>query len=303
MNLFQAARQYTKAGLAVIPLWPDKRKNPHLDSFSCYTQRLPTLEEWNRWAVRWPRANLGLITGYWQNLVALDFDEEETYELWANGPGWGVVGKTWLVRTGRGCHVWFKLASDPGNSRKYTYQGREVLLRARGGYCIVPPSIHWTGKPYKTYHKVPPLEVDSIAPYLEGWEEKRSTQQPTRPAITRSIPAGAVRIEQLITIPEHSLPNARGAYQVCCPFHEDSRPSAWLNIEQQRFGCNACWPGLWWDAVNVLSMLKGLENNQVYKEVMGTSQASGRGRVFPTVGTGDRIQLSSANFIPTGGKL
>jgi hypothetical protein len=282
MSMFQAARRYLKAGLAVIPLWPDKRKNPHLSSVSEYTTRLPTIEEWARWANQWPAANLGLITGYWQNLVCLDFDDQAGFDVWANGPGYGVLGQTWQVKTGRGYHMWFKVQDDPGSSRLYHCQGHEVLLRARGGYCIVPPSVHWSGKPYTTVHKVPPLEIDTISHYLAGWEVKIKARPITR---ARPVTTSALRIESLIPIPERAKPNGRGAYQVYCPFHEDSTPSAWLNVGQQHFGCNACWPGLWWDTANVYAKLQGLDNGQAYREVMGTGQALVGVKPVPNVGT------------------
>lgn len=268
MNLYEAAMKYIEHGLAVIPLWPDRRKNPHLSSFSEYNERLPTGREWAKWARQWPAANLGAITGYWLNYVCLDFDTCEAYGEWLAGPGWGVRGQTWTVQTGRGYHVWFQVRDDPGSSRKYQAGPHEVLLRARGGYCIVPPSVHHSGQPYKTVHRIPPLEVASVNDYLEGWEEIQP-KAPARPLKLADIPAGLVRIEELIPIPPQAKPNGRGAYQVYCPFHDDGKPSAWLNVDQQRFGCNACWPGLWWDTVNVYAMLKGLDNGQAYKKLRG----------------------------------
>lgn len=275
MNLFEAAMKYIAGGLAVIPIWRDARKNPHLSTFLEYTERLPTVSEWRRWANRWPAANLGAITGYWRNYVALDFDDQPAFDAWAAGPGFGVVGQTWQVATRRGYHVWFQTIDDPGSSRKYVCSNRqagrhEVLLRARGGYCIVPPSVHHSGARYQTVHKVPPLLVGSISHYLEGWEEIHRRVL-ARPDMGTKAPElqiqGIPRLEDLIAIPERSRPNGRGAYQVVCPFHDDGRPSAWLNVREQKFGCNACWPGLWFDQVNVYAMLKGLSNGEAYKQL------------------------------------
>jgi hypothetical protein len=28
--------------------------------------------------------------------------------------------------------------------------------------------------------------------------------------------------------------------RVCCPFHADDNPSAWVNVEKQLFGCHSC---------------------------------------------------------------
>lgn len=266
-TLLDFATKYLAHGLAVIPLWPDRRKNPHLKEVLQYNKRLPTLAEWKAWAQRWPAANIGLITGYWRNYVALDFDDELTYDVWRNGMG--EIPNTWIVKTKRGFHVWFQVQDDPGQSRLYVKSDFEVLLRARGGYCIVPPSIHWTGAPYHTINKVLPLTVGTITEVLPGWKEKQ-------PATEKSTYKGyvskktAVRIEDLIPpVKEHS--NTRGAFQAWCPFHDDHKaggtPSAWINVQEQRFGCNKCWPGLWWDVTNVYAMLNSLTNGEAYKQL------------------------------------
>lgn len=269
MHLLKAALRYTNAGVAVIPLWPDRRKNPKLTSYSEFYERLPTRGEWARWAQVWPDANIGLITGYW-GLVALDFDDFESYQAW----DCGLKGQTWTVRTGRGYHVWFRIDCDPGASRNYTKDGGgEVLLRARGGYCIVPPSMHHTGTRYKTVHKVKPLKAD-IEDILAGWQTMATaTSDKTNSPDDLYQTIGQVRIEDLIE--PRGKPNARGAYQVPCPFHHDTKPSAWLNVEQQRFGCNACTPGLWLDTVNVYAKMKGISNGEAYK-LIGAIKCTGR---------------------------
>lgn len=267
-RLLDFATKYLNAGLAVIPLWPDRRKNPHLKEVLQYNKRLPTIAEWGTWARRWPDANIGLITGYWRNYVALDFDDQLTFDVWHNGAP-GEIPNTWIVQTKRGYHVWFQVQDEPGPSRLYVKSDFEVLLRAKGGYCIVPPSVHWTGSPYKTICNSLPLIVPTIASMLPGWTEKQ-------PATERSVyrdhisKKAAVRIEDFIKpIKEH--PNSRGAFQAWCPFHDDQKPggtpSAWINVKEQRFGCNKCWPGLWWDVVNVYAMLNNLTNGETYKKL------------------------------------
>lgn len=281
METLTAALKYTHRGLAAIPIHRDERKNPYLSTYTEFYMRLPTWEQWRKWANRWPLCNIGLITGYWQ-LCALDFDTEESYLVWSNGPGRGVKGQTWTTRTSRGYHVWFDVEGDPGESRSYTYQGHEVLLRAKGGYCIVPPSIHHSGARYRTVHKVEPWQTDSIEHYLRGWELKTkpaklsdlsrlsfaASADPGR-ALSTSQNHTGYRLEELIPIPEGSKPNGRGAYKVRCPFHDDQTPSAWLNVDQQRFGCNACWPNLYWDTANVIAMLKGVTNEEAYRYLIG----------------------------------
>lgn len=263
MDTLSAVFRYLNAGYSVIPIWRDRRKNPHLTSFKAYHERLPTYVEWRRWLSRWPNANIGLITGYW-GMVALDFDDAESYRCWSESVG-EICRQTWTVSTRRGYHVWFAL-SDCGRSRNYVCrcgQHHEVLLRAKGGYCIVPPSVHHSGVTYRTVHKVPVMIVENAQQLFEDrWIEKQKRQAPG-PLSTR--PPLSVRIEEIIE--PIGTPNGRGAFKAFCPFHDDNKPSAWVNPDQQRFGCNACWPGLWWDAINVYAMLKGISNGEAFKEM------------------------------------
>lgn len=271
MDTLQAALRYLNSGVAVVPIWRDKRKNPHLSQITEYFHRLPTPYDWRRWANRWPSCNIGLITGYW-GLVALDFDTEAAYLEWSqNGPGWWVRGQTWTTRTARGYHVWFNFQGDPGKSRTYINGPHEVLFRAKGAYCIAPPSIHHTGARYTTVHNVEPKPIDDIGFYLQGWQRKEQKSAANHPG-PGPARAGSTRIQDLIPVPEGSKPNARGAYKVRCPFHDDQDPSAWLNIEQQRFGCNNCWPDQWWDVINVVAMLKGISNGEAFKQIKNASR-------------------------------
>lgn len=270
MNTLTAAFKYLNAGLAVIPIWRDARKNPHITSFREYHERLPTHQEWRRWANRWPSANIGLITGYWNNLIALDFDDHEAYDCWSQSAGFGLRGQTWTVATRRGYHVWFQAGAwqDVGESRNYICQcgqGHSVLLRAKGGYCIVPPSVHHSGVPYRTVHKVAPLVVMVYDLFKDSWTPKQHKKRSAATAVSLGVNQATIRIEDLVE--PIGNPNGRGAFKAFCPFHDDGKPSAWVNPEQQRFGCNACWPGLWWDVANVYARLKGISNGQALQEV------------------------------------
>lgn len=265
MDNLAAALRYLNHGLAPIPIWPDKRKNPHLSSFKEFCHQLPTVGMVRRWFNRWPRANVGLITGYWLNYVALDFDDVDDYEFWCIKTGFDLRGQTWTVATARGYHVWFRLPDDPGKSRMFIREGREVLLRAKGGYCIAPPSIHHTGAKYKTVHNVPVLATSGIEDFLHGWTEKSECKSDSSQLRAPNTAVFATRIEELIE--PVGQPNGRGAQQCFCPFHQDGKPSAWLNVGQQRFGCNACWPGQWFDLANVVAMLEGISNNDALKKI------------------------------------
>jgi len=252
------ALRYLNAGHCPIPIWPDKRKNPKIKNLSQYHARRPSAGDWSRWGMRWPDCNIGLITGYY-GFCALDFDSVDDYAAW------GMELETWTVKTARGYHVWF-YSQDAGNSRSFTKNGHEVLLRAKGGYCIAPPSIHHTGAKYKTVKNLLPITI-TVDKILPGWQEKITKSKGGQPDGRALPPEVATKIEDLIIIPDNAKPNRWGAYQVFCPFHQDENPSAWVNPVQGRFGCNACWPGLWWDVVNVYAMLNKVSNTEAYKRL------------------------------------
>jgi len=272
-KLYDFAIYYINKGFCPIPVWPDRRKNPRLSSILEYRERLPRHDEWQRWSSAFPKSNLALLTGHHGNLCALDFDSIGDYNAWHIGvsPQWR---NTWTVETGRGKHVYFVAQGDPGKDRVFTLNHHHVLLRAKGAYTIAPPSIHYSGKPYRTITKAPPVTCQ-VRYILAGWKEKQPTKpdKPARPPAP--APAGnnsAKRPSIIDYIPPYSKkPNRRGAYQCFCPFHDDETPSAWVNPEQNRFGCNSdnCEVGKvgWLDVINVIARLKGYDNNQLMQNL------------------------------------
>jgi len=60
----------------------------------------------------------------------------------------------WVVRTGRGYHIYCKHNKNPGNIIKD--DNLHIEFRGNGGYVVAPPSIHPNGSEYKfLYHKTP----------------------------------------------------------------------------------------------------------------------------------------------------
>lgn len=260
-RLLNAAMRYTKAGIATMPVWPDRRKNPKITSYAEYRERLPTVEEWTRWAQRWPKANIAILTGYHIGLCALDFDDVSSYNEWSMNVSdkWE---NTWRVETGRGWHVYFISKGDSGQDRVFKRGTSTVLLRAKGAYVIAPPSTHYTGRSYRTVKNVLPIETQ-VRYILAGWEEKHKTSSGHQINRPKTPKMWGNRLNILDWIPPYNInPNRRGAMQCFCPFHDDDNPSAWVNPKENRFGCNS--PGCpahgWHDVINVIAMMTGNDN-------------------------------------------
>jgi hypothetical protein len=117
-----------------------------LTSWAEYQSRQPTEDEIKKWWTKWPKANIGIVTGRVSGITVVDLDGKDAVEFARknNFPA------TPLVKTGRdfGFHEYYRYREGIRN-----FQKRDDLpgidLRGDGGYVIAPPSIHWSGKRYK----------------------------------------------------------------------------------------------------------------------------------------------------------
>jgi hypothetical protein len=97
-----------------------------------------------RWWQRWPRANIGLVTGELADVLDVDGPAGRVeLRRWATQPEPRLEGP--LVRTGSGWHHY--LAASGAGNRTGLLEG--VDWRGRGGYVIAPPSLHANGSRYR----------------------------------------------------------------------------------------------------------------------------------------------------------
>jgi hypothetical protein len=99
------------------------------------------------WWRRWKLANLGLVTGH-GGLFVLDVDGAEGEDTLAQLEAeHGPLPLTRWVRTGSGGrHAYFRSQEHLGNSCRRVGPGLDG--RGKGGYVLVPPSVHVSGTAY-----------------------------------------------------------------------------------------------------------------------------------------------------------
>jgi hypothetical protein len=150
-TLATAAAEYAAQGMPIFPLLP-RAKQPFGGSHSCSapthqhglddaTSDARTVREW--WTAH-PGANIGMATG--RGVDVLDVDGPTGEESLA-----ALVARRWPlpatveVKTSRGRHIYFLAGGWPCGASRLA---PKLDTRGRGGYVLLPPSVHPDGSIY-----------------------------------------------------------------------------------------------------------------------------------------------------------
>lgn len=149
------ALYYRQCGLSVIPVRgrqytfgnteDDRERNSKrpLLEWAPYQKIFASEEEIEEWSTRWPFANLACVTGQISGIVVVDFDSEDAVRAAASRGYLNTV----IVTTERGCHAYYRYPQ--GKEIRNNVDGNiKTDIRANGGYVILPPSIHYSGRHY-----------------------------------------------------------------------------------------------------------------------------------------------------------
>jgi hypothetical protein len=162
----QAALDYLRRGWSVVPVRP-REKRP-LVAWQPYQQAPPTAEEVRAWFVRWPQANVAIVTGAVSGLVVLDVDpkHEGAASLSRLEREHGPLPFTVeAVSGGGGRHLYFAHPGGQVHNRVALAPG--IDLRGDGGVIVAPPSVHPSGARYAWRAQHAPQDVP-LAP-LPRW--------------------------------------------------------------------------------------------------------------------------------------
>jgi len=181
--LLAAALGYAALGWRVVPLHDLARGECSCER-DCGTSagKHPRPREWQKsattdaatirgWWARWPHANVGVALGSASGIVAADVDppngEAALLEMAA-----GDLPDTTEMATGRGRRPLYAipdgLEADPRTVGFKDPGGNEtVRLQSTGGQCVMPPSLHYSGRRYAWAPGKAPWETPP-AP-MPGW--------------------------------------------------------------------------------------------------------------------------------------
>lgn len=143
-----AATDYLRRGWSVIPLQSGS-KLPAL-RWEEYQQQRVDAETLGRWLRRWPRLNIGIVTGAVSGLVVLDVDRHHGgfESLSALERLHGALPATVETETGGGGrHIYFACPAVAPRNKAGLAPG--IDLRGEGGMVVAPPSTHPSGGRYR----------------------------------------------------------------------------------------------------------------------------------------------------------
>lgn len=155
-----AALAYSRRGWHVFPL-----HNPTIGGCSCSKTTCDSPgkhprtthglldattdeEQIRSWLVKWPDANVGILTGPPSGLLVVDIDGEEGEKAFASLTSKHSEISTLTVKTGRGRHLYFEhpeIALKNSTSKV----GDHIDVRAERGYVVAAPSLHTNGTRYE----------------------------------------------------------------------------------------------------------------------------------------------------------
>lgn len=148
----QLAAEYVDSGWSILPVKPDE-KRPYMTNWLQYTRTRATKEMVDNWFASLSGAGVGVVTGRISNMVVLDV------ESWCPIPVEELLKKypTQMVAKsgGGGFHLFYSYPQNVGrvSNRVGVFEGAD--LRADGGFLVLPPTMHQSGRRYEWVKRGP----------------------------------------------------------------------------------------------------------------------------------------------------
>lgn len=301
MTKLEYALLFVKNGISVFPL-RHRGKEPESKLISGqwenFTTEIPSISLLERWlSSEWQ--NYAVVCG-WENLVVIDFDNMDYYNIWML---WAstqheiiryACETAFKVKTSRGVHVYVRTLEPEVNGKRIKKKGG-IDIQAQRKYIVGPGSVHPSGHVYQAMNEfILPVVmggIDEILPVelfplivaepetgtmpVVDFAPNNTEYQSNDPfEIASGMSQGVdliAKVKSIVRI-ENLFPEARKTstdgrfYSVKCPFHDDHKPSFWIDTKRQLCGCQTCGM-LPMDAINLYSRMHNVTESAAVVEM------------------------------------
>lgn len=255
---FNICKWWLARGFALLPVQPNKKYL--VQGYGEHKKKIVTTIEARELIEKYPSANLAVF-GHGGTII-LDFDSPELYNVWKSSHA--EMSNTYTERTPRGgAHV-FLFGSAPGGL--ILNDGVELKK-----ICLVCPST--IGADQYTRGAGEIIEANEFvfsslskpgtkSGYVLSIEERKRERMPYGKSGLVDQIKQSHDILQVFALyrpefkPEKRLPY----YTVICPFHEDHKPSMYLDGVRQLYKCHAC--GARGDVINLYAHFEKISTRE-----------------------------------------
>ena len=164
--ILQQALQLSKKGWSIIPI--GKNKKP-LIKWTGFQKEPATEEQIVEWLSKYPNTNIAVVTGQVSNLVVVDIDPRHG----GTQDDFKDIATVKVKTGGGGWHYYFQYELGIPN-RAHIRQG--IDIRGEGGYVILPPSVHDSGKLYE-WETDPTHPIAQLPNFLKEWTKATKINQ------------------------------------------------------------------------------------------------------------------------------
>lgn len=200
MSLLSAAIAYAKMGIKIFPLAPRSKKP--LEGGHGLLDATSDVDEVTEFWTNHPDYNIGCNCGE-SRLAVLDADlykpmAEEALEALAEKMG--SIPDTWTALTGGGGTQYFFSTAHLDERLRSGADcfGDGLDFKANGGYVVLPPSVHPSGKKYEWELSSTPMNCD-LAPVPTALTKMRTKQKP-EPREASEVPPDAEHLRAALAV-------------------------------------------------------------------------------------------------------
>lgn len=183
----QIAEMLVRHGFAIIPIFSVKNDGTcQCNKASCtdigkhpacfngvngHTKDVQKIERWLNEV-----KNIAIATGEPSGIWVLDQDDLEAF---ARLMEHGELPETWTSKTSRGNHFFFRMTEDTTNLKNSRKLFGGIDVRATGGYAILPPSKHESGRGYEWVIQPDSMDIATAPKWLIDLLPKHGEEKPS----------------------------------------------------------------------------------------------------------------------------